>query len=244
MKRSRKNCFLALPALVLLLAAGCANPFEKQETADLPGMDIIKDSMKKYNGQNSGGIEVYDLTKDELSERFIYWYDEVGILTYYYEKTTEDGGVYKEYSSGYAYFVEEDGIGKQLTKADERYKFYDKDYSRHRYTTDSVFYLSDKGIKDSDVTENEDGSGKITYSYDAEKAKMAIDGGKVESFTVEYYYDENKEVTHFIQTTKGKYDNGEDINLIFKITVIPSESVGPIDNPITVTPVEDSSEEN
>ncbi len=244
MIKSRKNFFLALPAIALLLATGCSNPFEKEEPVDLPGMDIIKGSMKKYNEQNSGGIEVYDITNDVLSESFIYWYDEVGILTYYYQETTEDGGVYKEYSTGYAYFVEEDGVGKQLAKSDDRFKFYDKDYSRHQYTTDSVFYLSDKGIKNSDVAENGDGSGKITYSYDAKEAGMSIDGGKIESFTVEYYYDVNREVTHFIQTTKGKYDNGEDINLSFKVTVIPSDSVGPIDNPITVTPVEDTAEDS
>ena len=222
---------LLLSVIAVTSLSACANPFKAKEDKDLPGEEIVKKAMNSYNKQNSGGIEVWDISNDKLEEKFIYWYDEVGMLTYYSEKATDDG-VYKEYSTGYNLYVEEDGVGSLLPKTDERVIFYDKEFSVHGETTDAVFYFSEEGVETAELKENEDGSGVITYVYDAKEAKMGMEEGKLDSFKVEYYYDTNEVITHFVQTATGEYDNGDEYSVNYRITLIPSEEVGPIDNPI------------
>lgn len=230
----RKVSAIITLAAVCLSLCSCSL-FEKDNTVDLEGFEIIRKAMDTYNKQASGGIEVYDEIARKTEQKFIYWYDEVGVLTYYLEKTEENGSIYKEYSSGYAYFVEEDGVGKELQKSDERFVFYDRELSVHPQTTDSVFYFSDKGIVEDKLTVNADKSGSVLYRYDPEKAAMDVDGGELKSFSTEYFFDENEVITHFVQKADGVTDSGEEFSYHYTITVIAEDKVGPIENPITVT---------
>lgn len=239
MKKGFIKTAVVLCITAVMSLSACANPFKKkEEEQELPGYEIVKNAMNSYNKQNSGGFEAWNISEDRLEEKFVYWYDEVDMLTYYSEKYTEDG-LYREYSTGYNLYVEEDGIGTLLPKTDERVIFYDKEVSVHDQTTDKVFYFMKDGIDVADVKENADGSGVIIYSYDVDEAHMNIEDGKLDSYKVEYYYNTDKVITHFVQTASGMYNNGEEYNLNCKITIIPSDEVGPIENPITVSPVED-----
>lgn len=230
-----KKIISVVAASVIALSLCSCSLFDKDNTADLEGFDILRKAMDTYNKQSSGGIEVYDEVKQVTEQKFIYWYDEVDVLTYYLEKADDNGGVYKEYTSGYSYFVEENGVGEELMKSDERYRFYDREFATHPQTTDKVFYFSDEGVIEDTLKVNSDKSGSILYRYDPEKAGMGIEGGKLESFSTEYFFDENEVITHFVQIAQGSYDDGEEFTYKYTVTIIPESEVGPIDNPIKVT---------
>lgn len=234
--KSLKRIVSAAVASVLAVTLCSCSLFEKKNTeVELEGFEILKKAMSTYNKQSSGGIEVYDEINQKTEQKFIYWYDEVGMLTYYLEEADENGGVYKEYSSGYSYFVEEEGVGKELLKSDERFLFYDRELSVHPQTTDKVFYFSNEGVTEDTVKRNSDNSGSLLYRYDPEKAGMGIEDGKLESFSTEYFFDEDEIITHFVQTAQGSYDNGEQFTMKYTVTIIPESQVGPIENPIKVS---------
>lgn len=230
-----KRIIAAALSVAVGLSMSACRLFDKDNTADLEGFDILKKAMESYNEQSSGGFEVYDAVNQVAEMKFIYWYDEVDVLTFYSEENDGDGGVYKEYTTGHSFFVEEDGVGKELPKSDERYKYYDRQLGIHPQTTDKVFYFSDEGIVEDTIKRNEDNSGSLLYRYDPKEAGMGIEGGKLESFSTEYFFDKNEVITHFVQKANGTMDSGEEFAYEYVITIIPESEVGPIDNPIKVT---------
>lgn len=232
----RITAFLVSAVLALILTS-CTllDAFSSQDEEKLEGQEIIENSMRRYNDQNSGGYEAVDNVTGKIIERFVYRYDEVGFLSFLCEVYSDDGSVYKEYNSGYAVYVEEDGIGSKLSKNDDRYVLYNKEMTRYERATDAVFGFITAGATRVDKTEAEDGSVQYTYVYDIEKAGIGADGGTLSSYSLTYYVNASEEVYKLRQQASGTYDSGEALRYDYTITLFESDSVGLIDNPITVS---------
>lgn len=233
----RLALFLALVAMMLCCASCAALPLidassgdEKQE-----GQEIIESAMVKYCEQSSGGYEAFDNNTGKLLERFVFSYDEVGFLTFLSEVYNDDGSVYKEYNTGYAVYIEENGIGRKLSKNDKQFVVYNKDISRHTKASDTIFGFVLSGIWKVDKTENEDGSSQYTYIYDPDEAGIQVDGGKLSEYSITYCVDAADEVYEFTQKASGTFDSGDPLDYDYTVKLIPSESVGLIENPITVS---------
>ena len=227
--------------LAVVLCASCSFMGDTESSEKVEGQEIIEKSMKAYNEQNSGGYEAYDNTTGELTERFVYQYDEVGFLIYLSEQYN-DGKVYKEYSSGYATYAEEDGVGKKLPKSDDRVVMYTKDYSRNTKTTDAIFGFIASGVENAERKDT-DGGSTLTYTYSPEDAGVSVDGGTLDSYVIEYTLDSFDTVRQIHQTAKGKNDDGSELIMDYTVKIIYSDGVGEIENPIKVESTEDSSEE-
>lgn len=235
---------LAAIVIAAAVCASCSFMGQADSAEKVEGQEIIEKSMKTYNEQNSGGYEAYDNTTGEMTERFIYQYDEVGFLIYLSEQYN-DGKVYKEYNSGYATYAEEDGIGKKLPKSDERVVMYTKDYSRNTKTTDAVFGFIASGVENALRTDTDDGGSVLTYTYSPQEAGISVDGGTLDSYVVQYTLDSAEMVREIHQTAKGKNDDGSELVMDYTVKIIYSDGVGKIENPIKVESTEDaeSSEE-
>ncbi len=240
MKRCFAKAAAALTAALLLLS-GCS-VLQESKAEKAQGQEKIEASMKRYNDQQSGGYEVYDNTTGELLESFVYSFDEIGFLAYLLE-THYDGADYKEFSTGYEMYVETDGKGEKLKKSDERFGVYDRELSRNSRTTDSVFGLLDRGITDTQITENADGTSTIKYVYSPQEAGLTLEGGKISSYETEFSLNSSDEVVSVRQKAEGEYDGGEKYLSDCTIKFIEPDSVGVIENPITVEEESSDAEE-
>lgn len=230
---------LAAVVIAAAVCASCSFMGQTDSAEKVEGQEIIEKSMKTYNEQNSGGYEAYDNTTGEMTERFVYQYDEVGFLIYLSEQYN-DGKVYKEYSSGYATYAEEDGVGKKLPKSDDRVVMYTKDYSRNAKTTDAVFGFIASGVENVEHADTEDGGFTLTYTYSPEDAGISADGGTIDSYVIEYTLDSTETVRQIHQTAKGKNDDGSELVMDYTVKIIYSDGVGEIENPIKVESTEDA----
>lgn len=240
---------LLVSAFMALSLASCAvlpGGGSSQSEEKLEGQEIIESAMRRYNEQTSGGYEAYDNTSDKLIERFVYSYDEVGFLIFLSEVYNEDGSVYKEYNTGYAVYIEEDGKGIKLPKSDERFIVYNNEVSKYTKASDVVFGFIVDGVIRVDKSENDDGSYMYIYVYDPDDAGVQVDGGKLSDYSIGYRVNAVDEVYEFTQKASGTFDSGDRFNYDYTIKLIPSDSVGIIENPITVSETavsDDSSEE-
>lgn len=232
----RFTAFLASAILAIgLTSCTLLDAFSSQSEEKLEGQEIIENAMRRYNDQNSGGYEAVDNMTGKLIERFVYRYDEVGFLSFLCEVYGDDGSVSREYNSGYAVFVEEDGVGRKLSKNDERYVLYNKDMTRYERASDAVFGFMTEGVERIDKAENEDGSVQYTYVYDVDRSGIGAQDGKLLSYSLTYDVNVSGEVYRFRQQATGEYDSGEELRYDYTVTLLPSDSVGLIDNPITVS---------
>ena len=231
---------LAAVVIAAALCASCSFMGQTDSGEKVEGQDIIEKSMKTYNEQNSGGYEAYDNTTGDMTERFVYQYDEVGFLIYLSEQYN-DGKVYKEYCSGYATYVEEDGVGKKLPKSDDRAVMYTKDYSRNSKATDAIFGFIASGVENVERADTEDGGCTLTYTYSPQDAGISVDGGTLDSYVIEYTLDSFETVREIHQTAKGKNDDGSELVMVYTVKIIYSGETGEIENPIKV---ESAADEN
>ena len=221
---------LSLASCAVLPGGGSSQSEEKLE-----GQEIIENAMRRYNEQQNGGYEAYDNTADRLLERFVYCYDEVGFLIFLSEVYNDDGSVYKEYNTGYAVYIEEDGKGVKLPKSDERFIVYNSEVSKYTKTSDAVFGFIAEGVTSVDRADASDGSYIYTYVYDPDAAGVQVDGGKLADYSIAYSVNSADEVYEFTQKASGTFDSGDTFNYDYTIKLIPSDSVGIIENPITVS---------
>ncbi len=231
---------LAAVALAAALCASCSFMGNTESAEKVEGQEIIEKSMKAYNEQNSGGYEAYDNTTGEMTERFVYQYDEVGFMIYLSEQYN-DGKVYKEYCSGYATYVEEDGVGKKLPKSDDRAVMYTHDYSRNSKATDAIFGFIASGVENVERKDTDSGS-TLTYTYSPKDAGIAVDGGTLDSYVIEYTLDSFETVRQIHQVAKGKNDDGSELIMDYTVKIIYSDGAGEIENPIKVESAEENSE--
>lgn len=223
---------LAAVVLAAAVCASCSFMGQTESSEKVEGQEIIEKSMKAYNEQNSGGYEAYDNTTGELTERFVYQYDEVGFLIYLSEQYN-NGKVYKEYSSGYATYAEENGVGKKLPKSDERVVMYTKDYSRNTKTTDAIFGFIASGVENAQRKDTDVGS-TLTYTYSPKDAGVSVDGGTLDSYVIEYTLDSFEKVRQIHQIAKGKNDDGSELVMDYTVKIMYAGETGEIENPIKV----------
>lgn len=223
---------LAAIVLAAALCASCSFMGQTESSEKVEGQEIIEKSMKAYNEQNSGGYEAYDNTTGELTERFVYQYDEVGFLIYLSEQYN-NGKVYKEYSSGYATYAEENGVGKKLPKSDDRVVMYTKDYSRNTKTTDAIFGFIASGVENAQRKDT-DGGSTLTYTYSPKDAGVSVDGGTLDSYVIEYTLDSFEKVRQIHQIAKGKNDDGSELVMDYTVKIMYAGETGEIENPIKV----------
>lgn len=233
----RRSAAFFISALAMIVFASCSLPGLGAAKSDekLEGQEIIEKAIRKYNDQQSGGYEAFDNITGKPSERFIYHYDEIGFLSFLCETYNDDGSVSREYNSGYAVYIEEDGIGSKLSKSDERFVVYNKEMSRYSKATGTVLGFIVDGVLRVDKTENKDGSAQYKYVYDPDEAGVSIEGGELSSYSIAYDVNASGDVCSFRQQAAGAYNSGESFEFDYTITLIPSDSVGLIENPITVT---------
>lgn len=225
---------IALAAVTVIMAGCAAGGDPSSQTEPLEGQELIESAMRNYNGQDSGGYEAVDNLTGTLMERFVYRYDEVDFLIYLSERTDEDGRFVREYNSGYDVFVEEDGVGRRLSRNDDDFKLYHRDAEKYSKASDAVFGFVTAGVERVEKSAGENGCTDYTYIYDAEEAGVGIDGGRLDSYSITYTTDKNGDVLSLRQQADGFMDGGESFQYDYTITFIPSEQVGLIGNPITV----------
>lgn len=235
---------LAASAVLALSFASCSFESTSSQSGEkLEGQQIIEDSMRRYNDQNSGGYEAFNNVTEKLQERFIYRYDEIGFLSFLCETYGDDGSVYKEYNTGYAVYIEENGSGSKLSKSDDRFVVYNNEISRYSKATDAVFGFVTSGVERVDQTQGPDGSVTYTYVYDPDEAGVGVDGGRLTSYSMDYNVNASGEVYSFRQKAEGEYNSGEPFSFDYTVTLIDPGSVGLIDNPITVEAPKDDAED-
>lgn len=232
------SALAAAAAALTLCSCGLFERFESEPAEKAEGQELIEASMKKYNEQDSGGYEAVDNLTGKLKERFVYRYDEIGFLSFLSEVYDENGSVDKVYNSGYAVWEEKNGVGEKIPKKDERFVLYERNASRYSKATDAVFGFIDQGIDYVATTDLENGAKDYMYVYDPEEAGVSVDGGEVESYSLTYRVDSAGEVISFRQEASGKDKDG-DFRYDFTITLIDGDSVGLIENPITVADTAD-----
>ena len=212
----------AFAAAVMLCLCGCA--------ASMPeGYNTVKAAKEKYETLDSGRAIMTDLSTGEQIMEFSFFInakDEM-ILSYY----GKDGeNEMFAYSNGAEYFYKDAGdeMWSVINSADENYIYnlYNREY-RYPYAEGGIFFLDGASVETASVTENEDGSVLVEYTYDAEKLNASTKGiledvSSFSSLSTSFYINPEGYITEFIETGTVTGTDGvcRDVNMSISVDMM------------------------
>ncbi len=228
----KRSALAATAAASLICLSGCAA--SKPE-----GYDAVKAAKQKYETLDSGRAIMTDLSTGEQIMEFSFFInakDEM-ILSYY----GKDGeSEMYAYSNGAEYFYKDadDEMWSVISADDENYIYniYNREY-RYPYADGGIFFLDGTSVESAIVTQNDDGSLLVEYTYDAEKLNESTKGilDDVSGFSAlctSYYIDPDGYITEFIENGTVTNSDGvvRDVNM--KISVDMMNEVYDIPYPV------------
>ena len=234
MTHHSKAALAAVSAIAAAVMTGC--------TANMPeGYQAIKDAKTAYEQLNSARVIMTDLTADEQIMEFVFYInnDSEMVFSYYGKDGTDEQYAY---SNGAEYFYKEPGskawtvIGSQ----DENYLYnlYNKEY-RYPYARGGIFFFSGQAVESSNISDNEDGSCMIDYTYSADKLNsersLQLEGvSSFASLSTTFCIDPSGYITEFIETGEVVNAEGETQQVNISISVQDMNEIFDIEYPVDV----------
>ena len=228
----KRSALAAIAAASLISLSGCV--------AAMPeGYDTVKAAKQKYETLDSGRAIMTDLSTGEQIMEFSFFInakDEM-ILSYY----GKDGeNEMYAYSNGAEYFYKDAGneMWSVISADDENYIYniYNREY-RYPYADGGIFFLDGTSVESASVTQNDDGSMLVEYTYDAEKLNESTKGilddvSGFSSLSTSYYINADGYITEFVENGTVTNSDGvvHDVNM--KISVDMMNEVYDIPYPV------------
>lgn len=218
----RRSVLAAAAAAAIICLSGC--------TASMPeGYEAVRAAKEKYETLDSGRAVMTDLSTGEQIMEFSFFInakDEM-ILSYY----GRDGeNEMFAYSNGAEYFYKDAGDEMWSVIASDNehyiYNLYNREY-RYPYADGGIFFLDGTSVETASVTENDDGSVMVEYTYDAEKLSDSTKGilENVQGFSslsTTFYINADGYITEFIEvgTVTDTEGVSRDVNMSIAVDMM------------------------
>ena len=214
--------FIAVLLLICVTTAmgGCSIKKEY----DLYGKEQVEALRERAKGWQSGRYLLTNLDTDVMNQAFSFMYDEDGFQTYLYEKISDDGNYYAEFSDRDAFYIIDGGMANVYNIGSDGYIFYDRN-DPHPYSTGDLLFYENLFVKSSEEIPQEDGGADYVYYYNVDKINDTL-GTSLTEFVTEYVFGADGEFEYFVQ----KNSDGES-SYAYRIDIIDANGLTEIENP-------------
>lgn len=195
---------------------------------DLYGKEQVEALRESAKGWQSGRYLLTNLDTDVMNQAFSFMYDEDGFQTYLYEKISDEGNYYAEFSGRDAFYIIDGGEATVYNIGSEGYIFYDRN-DPHPYSTGDLLFYENLFVKSSEEIPQEDGGTDYVYYYNVDKINDTLDTSLTE-FVTEYVFGADGKFEYFVQ----RNSDGES-SYAYRIDVIDADSLTEIENPALVS---------
>lgn len=217
---------MKLRTILCILTAGITAVLCSCGQKDVKGGELIKSAREKYTGLSSARVTMTNEQTGEIEQTFTFKYDEKDVLMFsYYGKGTDTE--YAQYNNGVECFTYDNGEYSEAVKGDDKFVKYTK-AATHPQADEGLLIYEPSCITKAEVTE-ENGVTHISHEYDVEKIKAEAEKGDVIGFTADYYFDGDKELLYFVETTYTDED-GEEKVYAYRVDITEKNSVDKIEN--------------
>ncbi len=228
-----KKIILTAAAIISLLAmVGCAPQMPE-------GYDIVKAAKAKYETLDSCRATMTDLSSGEEIMEFTFFINQNDEMVLNYYGKDGDNEMFA-YSNGAEYFYKEGDaeLWSVISSDDENYIYnlYNREY-RYPYAEGGIFFLDGTSVETASVTENDDGSVVVEYTYNPENLNSSTKDilDNVESFSslsTTFSINSDGYITEFIETGVVTDINGVTRNVNMSINIDMMNEVYDIPYPI------------
>lgn len=213
-----------LAVLLLICTAVPLGGCSIKKEYDLHGKERVEALRESAKGWQSGRYLLTNLDTDVMNQAFSFMYDEDGFQTYLYEKISDEGNYYAEFSGRDAFYIIDGGEANVYGIGSEGYIFYDRN-DPHPYSTGDLLFYENLFVKSSAEIPQEDGGVRYVYYYNAEKMNETL-GTSLTEFVTEYVFGADGEFEYFVQ----RNTDGES-SYAYRIDIIDADSLTEIENP-------------
>ena len=213
-----------LAILLLICAAVSLGGCSIKKEYDLYGKEQVEALRESAKGWQSGRYLLTNLDTDVMNQAFSFMYDEDGFQTYLYEKISDDGNYYAEFSDRDAFYIIDGGMANVYNIGSEGYIFYDRN-DPHPYSTGDLLFYENLFVKSSEEIPQEDGGADYVYYYNVDKINDTL-GTSLTEFVTEYVFGADGEFEYFVQ----KNSDGES-SYAYRIDIIDANGLTEIENP-------------
>ncbi len=217
-----KKAFISAALVSLLTLAGCTPAMPK-------GYETVKAAKEKYETLNSGRAVMTDLSTGEQIMEFSFFINQKDEMILNYYGKDGDNEMYA-YSNGAEYFYKDSGdeLWSVISSDNEYYIYnlYNREY-RYPYAEGGIFFLDGTSVDTANVTENEDGSVLVEYSYNVDKLNQSTkdileDVESFSSLSTAFNINSDGFITEFVETGVVTDVNGttRDVNMCITIDMM------------------------
>lgn len=217
-----------LAVLLLICVTASLGGCSIKKEYDLYGKERVEALRESAKGWQSGRYLLTNLDTDVMDQAFSFMYDEDGFQTYLYEKISDEGNYYAEFSGRDAFYIIDSGMANAYKAGSEGYIFYDRN-DPHPYSTGDLLFYENLFVKSSEETPQEDGGVCYVYYYNTDKINDTL-GTNLTEFVTEYVFGADGEFEYFVQ----RNSDGES-SYAYRIDIIDADSLTEIENPALVS---------
>lgn len=209
--------------LLICTAASLGGCSIKKEYA-LHGRVRVEALRESAKGWQSGRYLLTNLDTDVMNQAFSFMYDEDGFQTYLYEKVSDEGNYYAEFSDRDAFYIVDGGSVSIYRNGSENYVSYSRD-NPHPYSTGDLLFYENLFVKSSAELPREDGGTDYVYYYNTEKINEAL-GTSLTEFVTEYIFGADGGFEYFTQR-----NTDADGSISYRIDIVDTDGLTEIENP-------------
>ncbi|MDE6745223.1 MAG: hypothetical protein K2J72_01155 [Oscillospiraceae bacterium] len=213
-----------LAVLLLICVTASLGGCSIKKEYDLYGKEQVEALRESAKGWQSGRYLLTNLDTDVMDQAFSFMYDEDGFQIYLYEKISDEGNYYAEFSDRDAFWTVNGGSVSVCRSGSEGYVSYSMD-NPHPYSTGYLLFYENLFVKSSEEIPQEDGGTDYVYYYNVDKINETL-GTNLTEFVTEYVFGADGEFEYFVQ----RNSDGES-SYAYRIDVIDADSLTEIENP-------------
>lgn len=217
-----------LAVLLLICVTAAMGGCSIKKEYDLHGREQVEALRESAKNWQSGRYLLTNLDTDVMNQAFSFMYDEDGFQTYLYEKVSDAGNYYAEFSDRDAFWTVNDGSVSVCRSGTEGYVSYSRE-NPHPYSTGDLLFYENLFVKSSAELPQEDGGVCYVYYYNVDKINDTL-GTSLTEFVTEYVFGADGGFEYFTQR-----NTDADGSISYRIDIVDTDSLTEIENPALVS---------
>lgn len=211
-----------IPILLIICCTlvGCS----LKKEYDLCGKEQVEAFRSEASSWQSGRYLLTNLDTGEMNQAFSFMNNSDGTQTYLYERVSDEGEYYAEYSGGSEFYLIDGDTVSLHKESSDGYIAYDSE-NPHPYSTGGLLFYENLFVKGSEESTDEQGNVTYIYTYDTEKINEALNTSLTE-FVTTYTFDKDGGFLYFTQSSTNA-----EASYSYMIEVIEANALTEIENP-------------
>lgn len=211
-----------IPLLLIICCTLVSCSLKKEY--DLYGKEQIEAFRNEAGSWQSGRYLLTNLDTGNMNQAFSFINNSDGSQTYLYEKVSDEGAYYAEYSGNDEFYLIDGDEVSLHKKGSDSYIAYDLE-NPHPYSTGGLLFYENLFVKSSEESTDEQGNITYTYTYNTEKINNALNTS-LTKFVTTYTFDKNGSFLYFTQT-----NSNAEASYSYMIEIIDANTLTEIENP-------------